>query len=237
MNNAAAMYFKEEFDMTTASAAAVASVFGWMNLFARGLGGFVSDKANAKQGMKGRLLWQTICLFVEGVLVIVFAHSSKLPYAILTLICFSVFVQAGEGSTYGVVPYVNPPVTGSVSGIVGAGGNVGAVVFGLCFQRLDSKLAFVVMGVIIIISSSFSFFVNIPGETRLALSSCCAHQSGDNVKGVTSEDDVNELELKPVEMKLTNSAKTVPNDCDLSVDSDLMEDIEVGNDSVSNGNI
>lgn len=39
MNNAAALYFKEEFKLSTESAAAIASIFGWMNLFARGLGG------------------------------------------------------------------------------------------------------------------------------------------------------------------------------------------------------
>jgi NNP family nitrate/nitrite transporter-like MFS transporter len=39
MNNAAALYFKDQFDLSTESAAAIASIFGWMNLFARGLGG------------------------------------------------------------------------------------------------------------------------------------------------------------------------------------------------------
>ena len=50
MNNAAALYFREEFGQTTESAAAIASIFGWMNLFARGLGGFISDYCNAKCG-------------------------------------------------------------------------------------------------------------------------------------------------------------------------------------------
>jgi len=50
MNNAAALYFVEVFDQTTESAAAIASIFGWMNLFARGLGGFCSDKLNSKFG-------------------------------------------------------------------------------------------------------------------------------------------------------------------------------------------
>jgi MFS transporter, NNP family, nitrate/nitrite transporter len=56
MNNDAALYFKEEFGLSTESAAAIASIFGWMNLFVRGLAGFVSDKLNAHMGMHGRLL-------------------------------------------------------------------------------------------------------------------------------------------------------------------------------------
>jgi NNP family nitrate/nitrite transporter-like MFS transporter len=52
MNNAATSYFKATFELSTESAAAIASLlFGWMNLFARGLCGFFSDKANAKYGM------------------------------------------------------------------------------------------------------------------------------------------------------------------------------------------
>ena len=75
MNNAAALYFKDEFGQSTESAAAIASIFGWMNLFARGLGGFFSDMANAKCGMRGRIWVQTIFLAAEGALVLIFANS------------------------------------------------------------------------------------------------------------------------------------------------------------------
>ena len=101
MNNAASQYFREEFDLTTESAAAVASLFGWMNLFARGLGGYVSDIANSNWGMPGRLWVQTICLFLEGAFVLIFANSRSLAGAILVMVFFSVFVQAAEGATYG----------------------------------------------------------------------------------------------------------------------------------------
>merc|ERR1712087_961347 len=97
MNNAAALFFKEEFDLTTETAAAIASIFGWMNLFARGLGGFFSDKLNKKMGMRGRLWAQTICLIMEGLLVFVFANTTNLTASIVVMVFFSVFVQAAEG--------------------------------------------------------------------------------------------------------------------------------------------
>jgi NNP family nitrate/nitrite transporter-like MFS transporter len=65
MNNAAALYFKEEFGLNTEQAAATASIFGWMNLFAHGCGGFMSDRANMRWGMRGRLIWQSFVLFFE----------------------------------------------------------------------------------------------------------------------------------------------------------------------------
>lgn len=167
MNNAAALYFKDEFGQTTESAAAIASIFGWMNLFARGLGGFASDKLSARMGMRGRILAQTFLLLAEGVLVLVFANSSKLGGAIVIMVFFSLFVQAAEGSTYGIVPYVDPPSTGSIAGIVGAGGNTGAVGFGLGFRQLEYKAAFYIMGFTIIISSVLSVFIRIKGHAGL----------------------------------------------------------------------
>jgi len=167
MNNAAALYFREVFELSTESAAAIASIFGWMNLFARGVGGFVSDKANAKMGMRGRLWWQTICLIIEGIMVLVFANTKSLGLSIFVLVIFSSFVQAAEGSSYGIVPYVNPPVTGSIAGIVGAGGNTGAVCFGFGFRQLSYYSAFMLMGSCIIASGALSLFVCIKGHAGL----------------------------------------------------------------------
>merc|ERR1711988_718136 len=159
MNNAAALYFKETFGQSTESAAAIASIFGWMNLFARGLGGALSDKMNAKMGMRGRLWAQTILLFCEGALVLVFANTGTLGASITVMVFFSLFVQAAEGSSYGIVPYVDPPSTGSIAGIVGAGGNSGAV--GMGFRQLDYEAAFTIMGITIMASSALSVLISI----------------------------------------------------------------------------
>ena len=167
MNNAAALYFVDQFDQTTESAAAIASIFGWMNLFARGLGGYCSDKANAKMGMRGRLWAQTILLAAEGALVLVFANTGSLGGAIFVMVFFSLMVQAAEGSSYGIVPYVDPPATGSIAGIVGAGGNSGAVAFGMCFRQLGYKKAFILMGILILVSSFLSLFIFIKGHAGL----------------------------------------------------------------------
>jgi nitrate/nitrite transporter NarK len=50
------------------------------------------------------------------------------------------------GTCYGIVPYVDSPNTGSVAGIVGAGGNVGAVILGLLFMNYEYGLAMEYMG-------------------------------------------------------------------------------------------
>jgi len=167
MNNAAALYFKDKFDLNTETAAAFASIFGWLNIFARGLGGYCSDWANANCGMRGRLWVQTVCLVAEGALVLVFAQTQSLVSAILVMVFFSLFVQAAEGSTYGIVPYVDPPSTGAIAGIVGAGGNTGAVCFSIGFRQLDYKNAFAIMGFAALAAAFFSMFILIKGHAGM----------------------------------------------------------------------
>ena len=167
MDNAAALYFTDKFGQSTASAAAIASIFGWLNLFARGLGGYFSDFGNRKLGMRGRLLVQTAFLLCEGALILIFANTNSLGGAIAVLVFFALFNQGTCGATYGIVPYVDPPVTGAVSGIVGAGGNAGAIGFGLAFRQLNYKEAFVVMGCTVLGSSLLSFLIVIKGHAGL----------------------------------------------------------------------
>lgn len=167
MNAAAASYFKDEFGVSTESAAAVASIFGWMNLFARGLGGFVSDHANARYGMRGRLCTNAFILGMEGVMIFVFSTCKTLAGGIITLVCFSLFVQAAEGSTFGIVPYVERNWCGSVTGIVGAGGNVGAVAFSILFRDMGYKDAFLWMGISVLFASALSGVIWIRGESSM----------------------------------------------------------------------
>lgn len=161
------MFFQDEFGQSSDSAGAIASIFGWMNLFARGLGGVLSDTLNESMGMKGRILAQAVLLLCEGAAVLVFAQTDTLAGAVIVLVMFSLFVQSAEGTSYGIVPYVNPPFTGSVSGIVGAGGNVGAVCFGLGFRELAYTDAFNIMGWSIIGSALLSVFIAIKGHRGL----------------------------------------------------------------------
>lgn len=164
---AAALYFRDEFDQSVEAAGAIASIFGWLNFFARGLGGFFSDAGQHRWGMKGRLWINSIFLFLEGALVLVFARTSSLAGAIVTLVFFSLCVQAAEGTNYAIVPYVDPLNMGSVCGIVGAGGNVGAVAFGMAFRELNYFNAFQIMGVSILGSSFLSVFIHINGHAGL----------------------------------------------------------------------
>jgi MFS transporter, NNP family, nitrate/nitrite transporter len=87
-----------------------ATLFGWMNLMARGMGGFFSDVANHKWGLQGRLIVQSVLLAMEGIFVIVFSQTRTLAAAIVVMLFFSFFVQASEGSTYGKLQSIPPTI-------------------------------------------------------------------------------------------------------------------------------
>ena len=88
------------------------------------------------------VLWQR----TEGAFIMLFSKAKSLAGSITALMAFSLFVQMAEGSTFGIVPYLNPGLTGTVAGIIGAGGNAGAVVFSIIFQQLPYRDAFFWMG-------------------------------------------------------------------------------------------
>lgn len=167
MTQAACLYFQDEFGQTVESAAAIASVFGWMNIFARAIGGFLSDVANVKFGMRGRLWTQVILLLLEGSIVVAFSHAKTLVGAIFVLILSSIFVSAAAGSTFAVVPYVDYFVMGSISGIVGAGGSLFGIFYLVLFLKLNYEEAFVWMGCSVLASSLLTTFVSIGGYRGL----------------------------------------------------------------------
>ena len=163
MHNAASLYFKDEFGLSTEDAAAVASIFGFFNIFSRGTGGYVSDLCNRRAGMRGRTYLQFGLLLGTASFVLWFQSTDELWLAILVMVFFSITNQAASGATYGIVPYVDPTTTGSISGIVGAGGNIGAVGFGLTFRQLKARSAFKVMGFTIFVAAASSMLLKLKG--------------------------------------------------------------------------
>ncbi len=161
INNIAALYFMDYFDLGLKTAGLVAGLFGLMNIFARTTGGVIGDRFGQKNGLKGRVRWLFIALLIEGIALILFSRMAVLPVAIGTMIIFSLFVQMSEGATYSVVPFINKKALGSVSGIVGAGGNMGAVMAGFLFrsEALTWPQALLILGGLVMVCSLFTFLV------------------------------------------------------------------------------
>ena len=148
INNIAALYFHDYFGLNLGTAGLVAGLFGLMNVFARTLGGVAGDRWGRKWGLRGRVWFLAGILFLEGLALMLFSQQAVLPAAIAALILFSLCVQMSEGATYSVVPFINKRALGAVAGIVGAGGNAGAVAAGFLFRAasLSWPQALLVLG-------------------------------------------------------------------------------------------
>ena len=150
IDNIAALYFTDNFHLGLTAAGVVASTFGMMNLFARALGGIVSDRCAKNWGLRGRvlLLGSTICC--EGLALMLFSRMRWLPLAIATMMLTGLFIKMSNGASYAVVPFVNKKALGAVAGIVGAGGNFGSVLAGFLFKgSMPWTQALLVLGAII----------------------------------------------------------------------------------------
>ncbi|CRK20899.1 hypothetical protein BN1708_017833, partial [Verticillium longisporum] len=48
------------------------------------------------------------------------------------------FHEAGNGANFALVPHVHPHANGIVSGLTGAGGNLGGIIFAIIFRFMDN---------------------------------------------------------------------------------------------------
>lgn len=168
INNIAALYYHDRFELSIAMAGMIAGLFGLMNLFARTLGGLLGDRAGIRFGLRGRVAFLGVVLLLEGVALIVFSEMSTLFLAVGAMVVFSLFVQMSEGATFSIVPFINRKALGSVAGIVGAGGNAGAVAFGFLFraESLSTSDALSYIGVAVILSSVLVLVVGFSPATE-----------------------------------------------------------------------
>lgn len=134
VDNFAPIFFTDSFGASIAVAGMAAGIFGWINLFARPMGGILADKIGKVWGFDGKSLLLAVLLLLEGAGLIWFAKSGNLPMAITMMFLFGMSLKMANGATYSLVPFVNPAAVGSVAGIVGAGGNVGAMLIAYLFK-------------------------------------------------------------------------------------------------------
>lgn len=158
-DNVASLHFVDSFHLSLAAAGFWAGAFGAMNLFARALGGIVSDKTGKRFGLKGKGLLLASMLLLEGIGILIFAQAGTLAVAIISMLSFALFLKMANGSTYGIVPFVNEKNVGLISGIVGAGGNAGGMLFGFLFkaQHISYVQAFSYIGYAVIAVSAIVF--------------------------------------------------------------------------------
>jgi NNP family nitrate/nitrite transporter-like MFS transporter len=137
--SSASLYFTDKFHLGLQEAGIIAGLHGLLNIFARALGGILGDRFGLKFGLRGRTLLLGLLVLLEGLGLVVFSLMTHLLVAIIVMMAFSLCVQMACGATYSIVPFLNRKRIGVASGIIGAGGNIGAIATGFLF-RLDMPI-------------------------------------------------------------------------------------------------
>lgn len=154
------MFFEGIFNFTPQMAGFVAMSFAFVNLFARPLGGYLSDKMGSRK--------KTMLMYMIGIALGFFLMGFISRYAgtnadglillaptfdgawwivvsvIITMFC-SLFVQGAEGATFAMIPAIKKDLTGRIAGMAGAYGNVGAVSYLFILTLVDYKTFFFIL--------------------------------------------------------------------------------------------
>ena len=154
IHNVAATYYVDHFGLSLKQAGMAAGSFGLLALFARALGGWISDKVAARGDLNSRVNLLFVLMLGEGLGLLWFSQTTSVTLAIVAMLAFGLCTHMACGSTYALVPFVNPKALGGVAGIVGAGGNVGAVLAGFLMKGTgDVRQTLLILGGAVLVSA------------------------------------------------------------------------------------
>ncbi|CCH42869.1 putative membrane protein [Wickerhamomyces ciferrii] len=113
------------------------SMLGLLNVVTRPLGGWISDLLYARfKTTKVKKFWLLFLGAMEGIFLIWIGLVPSLSVhgliGALGVMC--IFMEAGNGANFALVPHVNKSHTGIVAGCTGAIGNLGGILFSLVFR-------------------------------------------------------------------------------------------------------
>ncbi len=167
IHNIAATYYVDTFGLSIASAGFAAGTFGLIALFGRALGGILSDKIASRHGLDGRTTLLFLLMAGEGAGLLLFSQAPTVALAISAMIGFGMFVHMACGATYALMPFVDRKALGGVAGIIGAGGNAGAVLAGILNRQIPSQsTCLLILGVVIMLIAACSLVIRFSPEHK-----------------------------------------------------------------------
>jgi len=136
--------FHESQGVTMVQAGLLGGSFAFINLVARPVGGWISDKFGRKLSLS---------IFVLGLAAGYFGMSQinsqwSIALAVLLTMSCSCFVSGGCGAVYAIVPLIKRRMTGQIAGMVGAYGNVGGVLFLTILSFVSPEIFFMVIAAV-----------------------------------------------------------------------------------------
>lgn len=152
------LFFLETFDIPVIAAGMLAACFAGMDVVSCPSGGWLSDKFGRKK---------TLIVLLSGLsagFVLMSQISSEWPIllAVLIMMACSFFVGSGAGGVFAVVPLIRRRLTGQIAGVVGAYGNIGAVLFLTVLSFVSAQVFFLVIAAAVSVTILAVMFLEEP---------------------------------------------------------------------------
>lgn len=139
-----AMFYVSWFEVPKVTAALLAGIYPFINLFARPGGGWISDKIGRRRTLIIVFTGITASFLLLGTV----SQAWPVWLVVGLTIIGGIFSKAGSGAVYAMVPLVQRRMTGQIAGMAGAFGNVGAVTFLTVNSLVDYDQFFLFIGIV-----------------------------------------------------------------------------------------
>jgi len=152
------MFFKETFLLPVAVAGIFGACFALTDIISCPSGGFISDKFGRKRSLVILLIGAAIGFFgmsqING--------DWPIAMAVVVMMLASFCLGAAAGCVFAVVPLIKRRLTGQIAGMVGAYGNIGAVLFLTVFSLVSADIFFMVIAGGIAFAAACSMMLDEP---------------------------------------------------------------------------
>ncbi|KIX06050.1 uncharacterized protein Z518_04024 [Rhinocladiella mackenziei CBS 650.93] len=164
INSILGSYYQKNFNqLGQTTSGQWAAMFGLLNVVTRPLGGIISDLLyKSFPNVWVKKVWMHALGIVTGVFIIVIGvldpHDESTMFGLIAGMAF--FLEGGNGANFSLVPHVNPQANGVVSGMTGATGNFGGIIYAIVFRYNTTNYgkSFWIIGVMTIgINLAFSW--------------------------------------------------------------------------------
>ncbi len=155
------LFFKETFLIPVALAGLFGACFAVIDVFSCPSGGFISDKFGRKWSLVILLGGAAVGFFLMSLI----TAEWPIALAVAAMMFCSFFLGSAAGCVFAVVPLIKRRLTGQIAGMVGAYGNIGAVLFLTVFSLVSPSVFFLTIAGGITFAMLCAFFLDEPKGT------------------------------------------------------------------------
>ncbi|HTF97304.1 MAG TPA: MFS transporter [Cellvibrio sp.] len=155
------MFFQNTFAVPVALAGVFGACFAAVDIASCPSGGWISDKFGRKKSLVILLVGAAIGFFVMSTI----SSDWPIALAVAAMMLCSFFLGSAAGCVFAVVPLIRRSLTGQIAGIVGAYGNIGAVVFLTVFSFVSTPVFFLTIAASIAVTAVAAMLLEEPKST------------------------------------------------------------------------